>query len=59
MTIKELQNVYPYVNWQLYLNNILRTDKYYLNLDENEIINVAVPPYIRDLADVLAMTDTR
>ena len=56
MTIKELQNKYPYLQWLKYLNGILEP---YVNLSEDEIVNVRVPSFFEELGNLLAKTPKR
>lgn len=56
MTIKELQEKYPYLNWLDYINAMLPNG---LQVDENEVINNAVPTFFEKLGDVLNSTSNR
>ena len=56
MSIAQLQNEYPYLKWRKYLNRILYP---YVELSEDEIVNVPVPKYLEDLGNLLATTPNR
>lgn len=53
MTIKELQDTYPYLSWIDYITHILPSD---VIVDENEIINVRVPSFFKAFGDLLSNT---
>lgn len=57
MTIKEMQEKYPYVQWLNYFNVILKPTG--LQIDENEVISVSVPLFFAKLGDVLKETPKR
>lgn len=56
MTLKEVQNKYPYVPWVDYINTLLPTG---LAVDENEIIVVSVPTFFESLGTLLEQTPKR
>lgn len=56
MTIKDLQEKYPYVEWLDYINALLPKK---LVVDENEEINVSVPPFMEQLGELLKRTEKR
>lgn len=53
MTIQEVQETYPYLNWMDYISNMLPDG---VITDENEIINVAVPSFFEAFGELLAQT---
>lgn len=55
MTLKEIQERYPYINWINFINGMLK----YEAVDENEVIVVRVPSYYDKLADLLKHTPKR
>lgn len=57
MTVKEMQEKYPYLKWLDYFNVILKPTE--LQIDEHEIISVSVPSYFEKLGKVLAQTPKR
>jgi len=52
MTIKEASEFYPSLPWVEYINVILDPERK-VNVDENEIVNVAVPQYLKDFKDFI------
>ncbi|XP_037942107.1 neprilysin-2-like isoform X3 [Teleopsis dalmanni] len=55
-TIKQIQEAYPYVQWLDYINALLPDG---LTVEEDESINLTVPSFFDDLADLLAKTPKR
>lgn len=53
MTIKQIQETYPYIDWIDYIVRILPED---LVIDENELINVRVPSFFKGLGELLQTT---
>lgn len=56
MSIKEIQERYPYMDWLSYINSLLPAG---LVVDEYEIIAVTVPSFLGGLGDILANTPKR
>lgn len=57
MSIKELQAKYDYVNWQDYINVILKPIN--IQVDETETVIVSVPKFFEGLGPLLAKTPKR
>lgn len=57
MTIKEMQEKYPYVQWLDYFNIILKPTG--LQVTDSEVISVSVPSFFAKLGDVLDKTPKR
>eukprot|EP00092_Neocalanus_flemingeri_P028315 GFUD01030752.1.p1 GENE.GFUD01030752.1~~GFUD01030752.1.p1 ORF type:complete len:774 (+),score=182.51 GFUD01030752.1:202-2523(+) len=57
MTIKEAQELYPEIPLLQYINDILGSAD--VTVDENEVVNVAVPKYITDFRQYIATTSAR
>lgn len=55
-TLKEVQQMYPYIQWVEYINVLLPST---LAIDENEVIVVSVPSYFESLGKLLAETPNR
>lgn len=55
-TLREVQRMYPYVQWVDYINALLPSA---LSVDENEVIVVSVPSYFESLGQLLANTPNR
>lgn len=55
-TLKEVQQMYPYIQWVDYINAILLPS---LSVDENEVIVVSVPSYFQKLGKLLQDTPNR
>lgn len=53
MTIKQIQETYPYINWIDYISNMLPEG---VSITENEIINVRVPSFFKAFGDLLERT---
>lgn len=53
VTIKSLQESYPYLNWVDYINALLPSD---VQVDENEIVSNTVPTYFEQLGDIINST---
>merc|ERR1712123_213855 len=58
MTIKEVQELYPQIPLLQYINDILDVTAD-LTVDENEVVNVAVPKYITDFREYIASASPR
>ncbi|XP_055299905.1 neprilysin-2-like isoform X2 [Sitodiplosis mosellana] len=56
VTIRELQESYPYLNWLDYINALLPSN---LQVDENEILSNTVPKFFEQLGDILSSTPKR
>lgn len=56
MTLKEIQGNYTYINWLDYINTLLPEG---VQVDQNEIIIISVPSYMKDLEGLLAKTPKR
>eukprot|EP00092_Neocalanus_flemingeri_P016471 GFUD01017824.1.p1 GENE.GFUD01017824.1~~GFUD01017824.1.p1 ORF type:complete len:761 (-),score=194.29 GFUD01017824.1:231-2513(-) len=57
MTIGEVQELYPEIPLLQYINDILGSAD--VTVDENEVVNVAVPKYITDFRQYIATTSAR
>ncbi|KAM8706002.1 hypothetical protein ACLKA7_010320 [Drosophila subpalustris] len=55
-TPKQLQAAYPYVQWVDYMNALLPEG---LSVEEDEIINLTVPPFFEQLGKLLEKTPNR
>lgn len=55
-TLKELQTMYPYVQWVEYINALLPSA---LSVDENEVVVVLTPSYFEYLGELLNDTPSR
>ncbi|KRF83081.1 neprilysin-2 isoform X3 [Drosophila virilis] len=55
-TAKQLQAAYPYVDWVDYMNALLPAG---LTVQDDEIINLTVPPFFDELGKLLAKTPNR
>lgn len=53
MSIKQVQEAYPYLIWIDYLTNMLPDS---VTIDENEIINVRVPSFFQAFGELLDRT---
>ena len=47
MTIQEVSQIYPDLPWVNHINKILNNPE--ITVDSNEIVNVAVPKYVREV----------
>ncbi|XP_055373967.1 neprilysin-2 [Condylostylus longicornis] len=56
ITLKQLQMEYTYMDWLDYINSLLPKS---IQIDENEIINISVPDFLKNLGSLLAKTDKR
>lgn len=54
--MKEVQKMYPYIQWVEYINVLLPSS---LSVDENEVIVVSVPSYFESLGKLLEETPNR
>ncbi|KFB42374.1 AGAP001791-PA-like protein [Anopheles sinensis] len=57
MTVKEFQQRYPYTDWVDYFNAILKDTG--IVIDENEMINLTVPKFMKQLGPLLQNTPKR
>lgn len=57
MTVKEIQQRYPYTNWVDYFNKIFEDTE--VIIDENEVIIVRVPSFMEQLGPLLQNTPKR
>jgi len=57
MTIKEVQELYPEVPLLKYINDILGSGE--VTIDEDEVVNVAVPKYLTDFRDFIPTVSPR
>ncbi|KAL9887927.1 M13 family metallopeptidase neprilysin 2 isoform 1-T1 [Glossina fuscipes fuscipes] len=55
-TITEVQQLYPYVDWLDYINALLPVE---LKVNEDELVNVAVPSFFENLGKLLEKTPKR
>lgn len=55
-TVRELQVLFPYINWLDYINSVLLN---VLTIDENEIVIMDVPNYFVQLGPILQTTPKR
>ncbi|KAH8417201.1 hypothetical protein KR222_006349, partial [Zaprionus bogoriensis] len=55
-TPQQLQAAYPYVQWVDYMNALLPAG---LSVEEDEVINLTVPPFFEQLGKLLAKTPNR
>lgn len=55
-TITEIQQSYPYVDWLDYINALLPAE---LKVNEDELVNVAVPSFFENLGKLLEKTPKR
>ena len=58
MTIKEASALYPKLPWVAYINTVLSLDRT-VSVDENEVVNVAVPEYIEEFGKLIATVPAR
>ena len=58
MTIKEASSLYPELPWVEYINVILSPDRT-VTVDENEVVNVAVPKYIEEFGKLITKVPAR
>merc|ERR1711971_680364 len=58
MTIKEASALYPELPWVEYINVILSPDRT-VTVEENEVVNVAVPKYIEEFGKLIATVPAR
>jgi neprilysin len=56
MTLTELQKEYPYVDWLTYINDILPKE---VQIKDDEVINVSVKSFFKDLGQILENTPKR
>lgn len=56
MTIKEMQQRFPSIPWVEYINTLLAPD---MTVDENEVVIVSVPNYIKDFEVLISKTPKR
>lgn len=57
MTVSELNEIYPFISWKEYLNEILKPSK--IQIDDNEVINIQNPSYLGNLSELLNKTRPR
>jgi len=57
MTLGEASKLYPGYDWVDYANNQLNNQD--IIVDKNEIVNVKVPKFMKDLKDLLSTVDNR
>merc|ERR1711936_81333 len=58
MTIKEASALYPKLPWVAYINAVLSLDRT-VSVDENEVVNVAVPKYVEEFGKLIATVPAR
>merc|ERR1712032_30506 len=58
MTIKEASALYPELPWVQYINVILSPDRT-VTVDEDEVVNVAVPKYIEEFGKLITTVPAR
>merc|ERR1712110_1251322 len=58
MTIKEASALYPELPWVEYINVILSPDRT-VTVEENEVVNVAVPKYIEEFGKLITTVPAR
>ena len=58
MTIKEASALYPKLPWVEYINAVLSLDRM-VSVDENEVVNVAVPKYVEEFGKLIATVPAR
>ena len=58
MTVREVAALYPDMDWVEYINAILSPDRS-VTIDENEIVNVAVPKYIKEFKEMISGVPAR
>jgi neprilysin len=56
MTLTELQKEYPYVDWLTYINDILPKE---VQIKDDEVINVSIKSFFKDLGQILENTPKR
>lgn len=56
MTIREMQEQFPSIPWVEYINTLLAPD---MTIDENEVVIVSVPNYIKDFEVLISKTPKR
>lgn len=56
LTVKELQQKYPYIQWQDYINALLPE---HVQIDENERVIDNVPKFLKELESILKSTPKR
>ena len=52
MTVKKASELYPALPWVDYINSVLSPDRS-ITIDENEVVNVAVPKTIRQIGELI------
>ena len=57
MTVTELQEKFPSINWVEYLNNIFAIPN--IKITENDMVDVGMPKYVTDLEALLKKTPKR
>lgn len=55
-SLRELQTMYPYIQWIEYINALLPTG---MSVDENEVVVVLTPSYFEKLGELLKETPSR
>merc|ERR1712088_1268738 len=58
MTIKEASTLYPDLPWVDYINVVLSPDRT-VSVDEDEVVNVAVPKYIQEFGKLITTVPAR
>ena len=58
MTIKEASALYPELPWVDYINVVLSPDRT-VSVDEDEVVNVAVPKYIQEFGKLITTVPAR
>lgn len=56
MTIREMQQRFPSIPWVEYINNLLAP---HMRIDENEVVIVSVPSYIKEFEVLISKTPKR
>lgn len=56
MTVKELQEKYPFINWRDYINALLPQQ---VQIDENERVINSVPKFFEDIGAIIKNTSKR
>lgn len=56
MTIREMQQEFPSIPWVEYINTLLAPD---MSIDEDEVVIVSVPSYIRKFEALISKTPKR
>lgn len=56
MTVREMQRQFPSIPWVQYINTLLAPD---MSIDEDEIVIVSVPNYIKEFEVLIRKTPKR